>query len=391
MPRFAPFRGIRYDPERVDLAAVIAPPYDVIDPEAAARLAARSPYNAVALELPPGGADRYAAAAGRLESWLASGILRADEEPAFYVYRMGYLDPEGRARQTAGVIGALALGEGAVLPHERTMPRAKTDRLELLRHCRANLSPVWCLSLAAGLGGLCELPGPPVARATDEAGVHHRLWRVTQGGVVAAIAAAVAAAPVVIADGHHRYETALAYREERRAATGGRPGDYDFIMAYVVELADDQLTVGAIHRLLDGLPPGFDLPAALGGSFEVFAAPPSPQALGARMADAGALGLWTPAGAWLLRPRTADPARTDAELLEEALAALPPRRVAHHHDLLTACALVTKGEAQAAVLLRPPTVAQIAAAAREGRRMPEKTTFFWPKPATGMVLRRVLD
>lgn len=391
MPRFTPFRGIRYDPDRVDLAAVIAPPYDVIDAEQAARLAARSPYNAVHLELPPGGDDRYAAAAGRLESWLASGILRADDEPAFYVYRMGYTDEAGRARQTAGVVGALALDEGAVLPHERTMPRAKSDRLQVLRHCRANLSPVWCLSLAEGLTALCELPGPPVARATDESGVHHRLWRVTQAGVVEAIAAAVAAAPVVIADGHHRYETALAYREERRAATGGRPGDYDFLMAFVVELADDQLHVGPIHRVLDGLPEGFDLPAVLSASFEVFEGPASPEALAARMADAGALGLWTPSGAWLLRPRAPDPSRTDAELLEGALAALPPHRVAHHHDLAAACGSVAKGEAQAAVALRAPTVAQIAAAARDGRRLPEKTTFFSPKPATGMVFRRVLD
>jgi uncharacterized protein (DUF1015 family) len=391
MPRFEPFRGIRYDPERVALGAVIAPPYDVIDPEAAGALAARSPYNAVRLELPMGDERRYATAAGLLESWLAEGILRPDEEPAFYVYRMGCRDDAGRARQTAGVIGALGLVEGPILPHERTLPRARTDRLELLRHCRANLSPVWCLSLAEGLTGLCELPGPPVARATDDAGVHHRLWKVTQPGVVEAIAAAVAAAPVVIADGHHRFETALAYREERRAATGGRPGDYDLLMAYVVELAPDQLNVRPIHRVLDGLPEDLDLPAALAGAFEVFEGPSAPDALVARMADAGALGLWTPAGAWLLRPRDADPARTDAELVESALAGLPSHRVGHHHDVAAACALVEKGEAQAAVLLRAPTVAQIAAAAREGRRLPEKTSFFHPKPATGLVFRRVVD
>src|SRR4029077_1915435 len=130
---------------------------------------------------------------------------------------MGFHDESGRPHQTSGVIGALELavpGEGDVLPHERTMPKPKGDRLDLMRSCRANISPVWGLSLAEGLSALCEPSGPPTARCTDDDGVHHRIWRLEQPAVLEAISAAVGGAPVVIADGHHRYETALHYRDE---------------------------------------------------------------------------------------------------------------------------------------------------------------------------------
>ena len=278
MPRFEPFTGIRYDPDAVDLDRVVAPPYDVISPEERHALGERDPHNVVHVDLPVDepGRDRYTAAGCRLDEWLAEHVLVEDEEPAFYVYRMGYHDAHGRPRQTSGVIGALELsvpGEGDVLPHERTMSKPKDDRLNLLRSCRANLSPIWVLSLAEGLSGLCELPGPPDARCTDDEGVHHRLWRITQPGIVSALTDAVASAPVVIADGHHRYETALAYRDERRAEGAG-PGDHDLLMAYAVELADEQLTIDPIHRLLSTLPPDTDLVGTLAEWFELFDAGP---------------------------------------------------------------------------------------------------------------------
>jgi uncharacterized protein (DUF1015 family) len=394
VPRFEPFAGIRYNPEAVSLDAVVAPPYDVIGPEQRHQLEDRSPYNVVHVDLSRDEPerDRYTAAGCRFDDWLAQQILLPDPEPSFYVYRMGYRDGGGRLRQTSGVIGALELsvpGEGDVLPHERTMLKPKDDRLNVLRACRANLSPVWVLSLARGLAGLCELPGPPVARATDDEGVHHRLWRISQPGVVDAIGEAVASAPVVIADGHHRYETALAYRDERRAAAGGAAGDYDLLMAYAVELADDQLSIRPIHRLLSGLPDGFDLLGALSGAFELFDAGPPSESLEARMADADALALVLPNQAWLLRPRHGDGDETDAARLDDVLATLPPHELAFHHRAEHVAALVEKGEAQAGVLLRPASVRQIAAAASAGRRFPEKTTFFYPKPQTGLVFRRL--
>ena len=393
MPRFVPFAGLRYDPDRVDLGDVVAPPYDVIDPQERATLEARSPYNAVHVELgrADAGRDVYASARHRFEEWLTDRVLVADPEPGFYVYRMGYHDEHGVARQTSGIIGALELsvpGQGDVFPHERTMGKPKDDRLNLMRACRANLSPVWCLSLAAGLSALCQPTEPPVARCTDD-GVHHRLWRVTQRGVVAAIEDVVASAPVVIADGHHRYETALAYRDERRAATGDAPGDADLLMTLVVELSDEQLHVRPIHRLLSGLPDGFDVARALAEEFEAEAAGPDAEDLPDRMVAEGALGLVVPEGAWLLRPRRPDADRADSELLERALAVLPPHSLDFHHSPEAVAKAVTAGEAGAGVLLRPVAMGHIAAAAAAGRRLPEKTTFFSPKPRTGMVFRRL--
>jgi uncharacterized protein (DUF1015 family) len=386
VPRFEPFAGIRFAAEAVDLSDVVAPPYDVIDEDGREALVARSPFNAVRLELPvdEGGRDRYTAAKCLLEDWLDKGVLTRDEEPGFYVYRMGFHDPDGRARQTAGVIGALELsapGSGDVLPHERTMSKPKDDRLNLLRACRANLSPVWCLSLAEGLSALCELPGPPDARATDADGVHHRLWRITQPGIVEAIEAAVEREPVVIADGHHRFETALAYRDEV-----GPGGPQDLLMTYVVELAPEQLAVRPIHRLVTALPAGTDLLEHLARSFELFADDATPE----RMLDSGALGLITPQGTWLMRPPahdTGDP--TDSMLLEAALAALDGVELGFHHDPARIAAAVAAGDAVAGILLRPPTISQIAAVAHTRQRMPEKTTFFHPKPRTGMVFRPV--
>lgn len=411
MPRFEPFVGVRYNPGLVRLDDVVAPPYDVVSEEERVALAGRSPYNAVHVELAraEAGADPYAAAAYRFDEWLARGVLEADDGPAFYVYRMGYHDVEGRPRQTSGVIGALELavpGEGDVLPHEHTMRKPRDDRLNLLRACRANLSPIWGLSLTPGLSALCEPTGPPVARCTDDHGVHHRLWPVTRPGIVAAITEAVAASPVVIADGHHRYETALAYRSEAPGSRSGGSrsgGDEDLIMTYVVELAEDQLEVRPIHRVLTGLPDAFDVAAALAERFDAVEAGPVADGILRNMAEQEALGLVVGTRSWLLRPRENKPGGDgaadagaaagaddgDADRLDRALQALPAHSVAYQHELSEVLGLAAKGDVQAAVLLRPVTVPQIAEAARARRRMPPKSTFFHPKPRTGLVFRRL--
>ena len=399
MPRFEPFAGVRYDLDRVDLDDVVAPPYDVIGPDEQAALEARSPYNVVRVDLPreEDGGDRYAAAGARFDEWLSAGVLATDPEPGFYAYRMGYHDPEGNSRQIVGVLGALDVvtpGEGDVLPHEETQHKVRSDRLSLLRACRADLSPVWGLSLAEGLTELTTgAAGAPVARCTDEEGVHHRLWRLTQPGVVEAISATVGSAPVVIADGHHRYATALAHRDEVRAANGGTHGDEGLVMALVCELTDGQASVRPIHRVLAGLAEDFDVVAALEPFFEPTPAD-SATALPERMDDAGGLGLVLPGDrTWLLRPRGAgdsdgDPP-PDAALLDKALATFPAHTLAFDHSLDSVLGAVAGGRASAGVLLRPVDVRQIAATARAGRRMPTKTTFFHPKPRTGMVFRRL--
>jgi uncharacterized protein (DUF1015 family) len=390
VPRFEPFRGLRYDAEAIDVGAVIAPPYDVIDEEQRARLAERIDINAVRVELPvdEDGVDRYQVAARLLAEWQEERVLVLDDEPAFYAYRMGYRDDRGGLRQTSGIIGALTLGTGDVLPHEHTTPKAKSDRLDLLRAARTNLSPIWALSTTPGLSGLAEVPGPPVARATDDDGVHHRLWKVDSPGIVAAISEAVAARPLVIADGHHRYETATTYAGERRAVDG--PGPWDAVMAYVVELTDDQLSVQAIHRLIAGLPAGFDVLEALAEAFEPFEAGDAGPDLLARMVDAGALALVTRTGTWLLRPRAGTAAEghdLDSSRLDAVLRGFPAHELTFQHGADHVRRAVERREADAGVLLRPATVDQIAATATGGGRMPPKTTFFTPKPATGMVFR----
>lgn len=394
MARFEPFRGLRYDTERLDLGEVTAPPYDVIDDEERAALAARHPHQAVHLDLPvaDGDTDRYAVACRTLRQWRDDGVLVQDEDPSFYVYRMGYRDVTGRRRQTAGVIGALELappGTGGVLPHEQTTPKAKSDRLEMLRSCRANLSSVWGLSTAEGLSGLCELPGPPLAAWTDPEGVHHRLWQLSRPGLLDAVSDAVSSEPVVIADGHHRFATSLQYRDERRAEHDA-PGPYDLCMTYVVELVEEQLSVQPIHRLLKGLADDVDLAAALEPAFELFEAGPVGPGLRDRMDDAGALALVTREGAWLLRPRPGAMVGVrdlDSSRLDRGLEALPAHEVSFQHGVDNVLRAVDTGAAQAGVLLRPATVAQIVAIAHGGELMPPKTTFFWPKPRTGPVFR----
>ncbi|MGH9164304.1 MAG: DUF1015 family protein [Acidimicrobiales bacterium] len=395
MPRFQPFAGVRYAASDGRLDAVVAPPYDVIDATQRQRLVAASEHNAVRLELPAeeGGVGRYDVAAGLWAQWRRDGVLVDDPDPAFYVYRMGYQDVAGRPRQTTGVLGALALSpptDGQILPHEHTTPKDKADRLQLLRACRANLSPIWVLSPAPGLSALCEPTGAPDARATDAEGVHHRLWRITAPGVMAAIAEVVASAPVVVADGHHRYETALAYRAEGQA-NGATDEGADAILAYVVELADEQLDVRPIHRLIGGLPAHVDLLAALAAHFEVTAFDGPVGALPAAMAAAGALGLVTEQETCLLRPTPATVAAAghdlDSSRLDVALADLPAHDLRYQHGIDVVVADVAAGRASAGVLLRPATVAQIAETGAGGARMPPKTTFFSPKIRTGLVFR----
>ena len=398
-PDFLPFLGVRYDPDRFGPDAVTAPPYDVLSEDDRASFLARDPHNAVRIDLPrpEGGVDAYEVAARLWHEWLDEGVLVIDDEPSMYVYAMGFFDESGRPHQTTGVIGALTLsrpGEGGILPHEHTTPKAKSDRLDLLRATHANLSPIWGLSPVAGLTALCEQTAPPDWAWTDDDGVHHRLWQVRQPGVVQAISEAVSAAPVLIADGHHRFETSLAYRDERREVDGEYPeagGGYDSTLAYVVELADEQLTVAPIHRLLAGLPADLDLPTALEPWFDVFEAGAGDDAtLPARMVDAGALCLVTPSGRWLLRPRPeamADARDLDSSRLDVALAGLPAHELTYQHGVGHVVDAVASGRADAGVLLRPATVAQITAIAHGGERMPPKTTFFHPKPRTGMVFR----
>ena len=291
MARFDPFRGIRYDLARSNLGQVIAPPYDVIDGPQRAALAARDPHNAVRIDLPDeaDGDARYALANQELQAWLADGTLVVDEQPTFTIYRMASTGEDGVERHTTGVIGALELSPPGtdILPHEHTTKKAKSDRLDLLRSCRANLSAIWGLSLAKGLTDLLPVHDPPLADLVDDDGVRHTIWRVDDPASCAAISAAIADHPVVIADGHHRYETSLAYKAEREAEDGDA-GHAGATLAYLVELVEDELTVHATHRLITGLPDETDLMVALAPWFEEAGPPPTDRPITAAMLERGA-------------------------------------------------------------------------------------------------------
>jgi uncharacterized protein (DUF1015 family) len=390
VPRFSPFAGLRYDPVRVELGRVVAPPYDVVGPEERAVLAGRHSANAILVELPEPdprlGADRYQAAAARLDAWRTDGILVRDPVPAFYAYRM--TDTDGSV--TLGVLGVLGLDAASVadvLPHEETLAKARTDRLELLTATRTNLSPIWGLSLASGLTGLLAPAGPPDAGAVDDDGVLHELWVLDDPGVVAAVAARVDSAPVVVADGHHRLATAQSYLAGAGAGTPGADG----VLALVVELAEGTLSVGPIHRLLSGLPDGYDLVEAFATRFDMTRAGDTTDRTAAALGESSALALVLPSGCWLLSPTdgTAEAAGSDlvSSMVALVLAELPDHDLAFANSWPEAVAAVGDGRAQGAVLMSPVRVDQIDAWARDRRRMPPKSTFFHPKPRTGLVFR----
>jgi uncharacterized protein (DUF1015 family) len=410
VPDFLPFAGIRYDADRLgdgvgDVSAVAAPPYDVIDEHRHAALESAHAYNSVRLILPRDqpGRDRYRVAAQTLSSWIGEHVLVTDPSPRLYVYEMAFTDDDGVDRHTRGVIGALALpahdahAAQEVLPHERTMERTRSDRLALLRATRANLDPIWCLSLARGLTSRLGSGASPLAACVDDDGVAHRLSAIDDPDRRALLSAAIGSAPIVIADGHHRFETACAYRDERPGDTGAAA-----IMALVVELTEHELCVRAIHRVLTGLD-GRDLRSALELSFVLHPAgsttPEDVAALCARMRVEGGIGVVDGTGLALLVPRPEavspalrgyDPAvrGVDATVFDAVVRPIiGGADVGYLNGAAAVAALVEAGAADAAVLLRPVTVAQIRAAAFAGVRMPEKTTFFYPKPRTGMVFR----
>ncbi|MFP4511567.1 MAG: DUF1015 family protein [Acidimicrobiales bacterium] len=399
MPRFSPFPAARYDTSRLDLSTVTSPPYDVIDDVERAGLAARDPANAVHIDLPveTDQLDRYQAARAQLDEWLDSGVLVRETAPAFYGYRMSFVDAAGRTHRSTGVFGALELsgpGEGHLLPHEHTTPKARSDRLDLLRACEANLSAIWGLSPSVGLTAAIGEPEPDAHTWSDDDGIDHTMWVIRDPDQMGAISAAVQANPVVIADGHHRYETSLQYRDERRAASSdGSAGDAEAAMFLVVELVADELVVLPIHRLINGLDTVDGLADRLAAWFEVGEdVDPTPTLLD-QMIELGHLVLVEPGRLRALHPRPGafDHVRDlDTVRLDTALAGIGEVELSYQHGIDNVVRAVEDRAAQAGVLVRPVTVDQIAATADGGERMPPKTTFFHPKPRTGVVFR-VLD
>ncbi|MBA3021978.1 DUF1015 domain-containing protein [Propionicimonas sp.] len=390
MPKIAPFNAIRYAPG-TDLQAVIAPPYDVLSGEDVAALGARDRHNIVHVDVPVGGADRYEVAAAKLNDWLVEGVLVLDEQPSVTIYRMSFTDATGSPRAIVGVLTGLEVVDadaGGVLPHERTTPKAVTDRFDLTRATATNLSPVWGLSLASGLTAALAAPGEKLGEMTAD-GVVHSVERVTDPARIAEITAILASDDVLIADGHHRYSISRTYRDEVREARGSNETEAEFTLAFINELVADQLSIEAIHRVYTGITIE-QLQADLAGCFDfVPATPPTPATL-TEMVELGRLMLLSPDGSatWLI-PKDAALAGVralDGAFLEHALAA-STAEVSYQHGLTEMLELVASGTVAAGVLIRPTSLAEIQRTAREGLLMPPKSTFFTPKLRTGLVIR----
>lgn len=395
MPRFEPFKAIRYSND-ASWDDVIAPPYDVLSDDDVTTLAQRHEHNIVHIDIPRGGEDRYDKAAETLRTWLASGILVQDDTPSFYIYRMQMTDSLGNERTISGVLGGLEVvdpKDGGVLPHEKTTKKASTDRLDLTIATGANLSPVWGLSLATGLTEALADRAEPIGSLVVD-GVTHSVERVTDPARIDKIRYTLAADDVLIADGHHRYGVSREYRDMIRKQTGSQDTEAEYTLAFVNELAEDQLAIDAIHRIYDGV--SFeqlrqDLSACF--TFESLEGEPTAQTL-KEMEATGRLVLVAPGGSaeWMLpRPGAFSGVRNlDGAWLEHALAG-SDATVSYQHGLDEVVRQMVSNRPaprhSGAVLIRPTSIEEILRTAREGVLMPPKSTFFSPKLRTGLVIR----
>jgi len=365
VPHLKPFRALRYDSGTVGpLDAVVSPPHDVITPDRREALVTASPYNAVRL-LSPESPDE---AARLLRSWRDEGVLLREPEAAVWVLEETFPGVDGGTRTRRGLVARVELtpySAGEVLPHERTFERQKDARLELLRATRTKLSPIFLVHEGAS-------PAIPSREPDLEAtldGVTSRLWRVTREDEIADALGRIAGR-LLIADGHHRYETALAFHEEDGTEETG------FVLATLVSRGDEGLEILPTHRLVSG-----DVPA-LDGSFRLTDVEPSAEAGAAALAG---LARDHPAFV-LLRKDSAQLAEGDGSELDTAVIdRLPLGDVRYTPSAVAAEEAVRSGRAAAAFLVRAPTLEQVVEVALAGERLPEKTTYFFPKLTSGLV------
>jgi uncharacterized protein (DUF1015 family) len=435
VPEIRPFRALRFDPGVAgDLNSVICPPYDVIGPELHEKLLRRNSRNAVRIdrpELQPGDEpdDQYRRAGKLLTSWRADGTLHKDLYAGIYVYEQTYLIPGSkRSRSQIGFFGRLRLetfGPGSgILPHERTLSAPKEDRYKLMRATNVNTSPVVGLysdRRGTSLKAMKAIAAtPPDIDVTDDDGVRHRLWAVTEKGPFASqvrdILAAAGRDSITIADGHHRYETAIRYRDERRAnKTGETDSASDYVLMLLLDTTRQKLTVLPTHRIVRDLgDPG--VATFLSRAHELFDVEPVTGRAQLERAFAsvarspggeGRFGLWTRQGGAILRARRDEfirflppggPAlrRLDVVLLQTALGrlckidreAIAAGQLAYTKSVREALDWVDQADngADMAFLLDPTPVAEIAAVASDGDVMPQKSTYFYPKAVTGLII-----
>jgi len=405
-----PFRGLRPTVADDRLGRLLCPPYDVIDGAARARLLDDDPDNAVRVVLPEPTAEGYADAAATLQQWVSDGVFAVDPEPALYVYEMD----AGAGSVTRGLLGAVELRDaedGVILPHENTMAGPVADRLEVMTATGADLEPIYLVYDGGGpasalVGRVDQQEAIATARTPD--GVRHRLWRVVDEAEIETVRQDLATRRALIADGHHRYAT---YQErQRRRRAGDGPGPWDRGLALLVDSSEYGPQVHAIHRVVRGLHLA-DAVHGLADLAVVAETTQPPAAALAALADVPGFAVLLTDGSrsYVVQDRDGQlavaagrpgdvAALTDLDVtvvhraLVERVWGLPDDvdTVGYAHDLEEALAAASAAQGFA-VLLRPTPVAAVAAVAAAGARMPRKSTLFTPKPASGLVMRRLAD
>ena len=422
MAKVVPFRGLRYNPAVVeDMAAVLCPPYDLVTPQIQQALMDKHPLNVIHLEAGEGldwSADpegRYAETSQRFEQWIGEGVLRQETEPCFYLVRHGF-DLGGRERSRLGLVACVGVEDyetRQVLPHEFTEAPATRDRIKLMESVSANISPIMSIYRDGGneLGPLFQrvMAGTPEVDAQDEYGTSTEMWRIADPDDVAAIAAFFEHRPVFLADGHHRYEASRQYRMARLAEDADAPAKaHNYVMMTLISFDDPGLVVLPYHRNLSGLSDE-KLAQVKGRLAEVFESEDvgdiSAEALVELVEERGrsgrVLAALTPDGAELLTLRPSavgddwgDLAVSEAWVLEEKVlrpelgdATLAHLGFLHDHD--EAAEGVAGGSLQMAFLLKPFPMDAFEEIVSQGQRLPRKSTFFYPKLPTGLVINRI--
>jgi uncharacterized protein (DUF1015 family) len=441
MAEIAPFRGIRYAASRGRaLGQLIAPPYDLVSQEQRDELLRRSPENVIHLTLGEErtgdgpGENRYTRAAGYFRRWLEEGVLRRDPTPALYPLEQSFWSTDGRRLRRRGFMAAVRLHEfreGIIVPHEKTLAAPRADRLEIMRHVGANLSPIFGLYRDEAEVTARTLDAAtaaePVAETDSDDGVHHRVWRTEDPALVSALTALVARQRIFIADGHHRYETALVYRRQLEEANPGLPADggHHYILMFLCPMNDPGLFLFPTHRLLFGLK-DFSLARLLDALTRYFTVETLPEDIRRPAGRAWAISKLAEHGGkastFLLVSAEDQKARIvtlrdDADLSEaelpanEMLRALDvtvlhsivfqhllglSSRAQENQENLTyvrdageAVNRVLSGEHQVGFLLNPTPMWQVEAVGDEGETMPQKSTLFYPRLQSGLVLREV--
>ena len=429
MAEIFPFRALRYNPARVELTRVVTQPYDKITPALQARYYDASPYNLVRIILgrrEPGDSEAgnvYTRAAEHFREWRREGVLLADAQPSIYLYIQKFAVPgDGGERERRGFI---ALGPvvpytaGIVFRHEQTLAKPRADRLNLLRATRAHFGQIFVLysDPEHRVDSLLASRREPDLCVRDDQGVQHALWQVADAEKIAAVQAAMAEKKLIIADGHHRYETALAYRDELAAApldkqAHAESAPYQRVMMTFVNMDAQGLIILPTHRVVFGLP-GFDadlLLRSLWGYFHIESLPAGlePGQLTARLGDAGRQGtafvLVTRNDRYLLRSkgdgglldgisqrqRTLDLVRLHKIILEHVLGLSEDdiqqqRHIAYYRDVGEAIARV-RNDGNAAFLVSPASIEQVRDIAFAGEVLPQKSTDFYPKMLSGLTI-----